>query len=110
MDSLYDPPPEVIAAVEMGAAWLDKNRSEWLKRINIRSLRMSTCSSCILGQLDGSFNQRYLELSQVHGVEAARRWLCDHGFDIPTSVTDTDRWNRLREAWVRLIERRRSTS
>lgn len=51
------------ARVAQGAALLDREVPDWWRRINLDTLRMSACSSCVLGQLYGDYD---IGLDQLH--------------------------------------------
>lgn len=46
----------MLAAVERGMGWLDRNYPGWADRIDPDRLQMSQCQWCVLGQLVGEFD------------------------------------------------------
>ena len=53
--------------VYQGMLWLDKNRPDWWKRINLKSLNIQNQKTCVLGQLYGNIKPRFS--------------MADYGFD-----------------------------
>jgi hypothetical protein len=51
---------DVLSRVRAGVAWLGANIPDWLERIDEDGLCMCDTHNCILGQLDGGFNQSCL--------------------------------------------------
>jgi hypothetical protein len=96
--------------VARGAAYLDDVHPEWAHEIDLRTLDLSNCLGCILGQLSGSFEagvRRYVgtyDDARDFGFERALR------FD-GLSVTAIERANAaayeaLQNAWIEQIAQR----
>lgn len=88
-------------AVAEGVALLDKYDSDWWKHINLDTLDMRGCYSCILGQLFGS----YVVGREALGIECCEGDL--YGFD---SLGPDQDFEKLQALWVEIIEARRATS
>lgn len=88
-------------AVAAGVALLDKYDEDWWSRINLCTLEMSGCYSCILGQLFGS----YSDGREALGIEPGEGDL--YGFD---SLGPDQDFGTLQFMWAEIIEARRATS
>lgn len=91
--------PTIDERVTAGATYLDEVVPDWLGRIDVDTLDIASCSTCILGQLfGGSLDGRLrLELD----LEFAR----DLGF---YNYPDIWEYGDLTEAWKTLITDRRA--
>lgn len=49
---------KIPARVRLGVIWLDVYRKNWRRQIQQKRLNMGTDTACILGQCDGSYQQR----------------------------------------------------
>lgn len=102
--------------VERGAALLDSTEPYWWKRIE-DELDMSSCRSCVLGQVFGRF---FLGVDRCvpagSGQEAEDLWAFGHGFDLdpgtlrgcsakPSRETP---WRDLEELWLEAIAERKA--
>ncbi len=86
---------EMDKAVQRGVRYLDKNHSEWFKRINLNTLNLQACGVCILGQCFGDFWSALRDnLLDAKGAQVERDndWAIRYGFNAPRSV---DRRGRL---------------
>lgn len=74
-----------------GAAYLDKREPGWADKINLASLDMSFCVTCVIGQLYGDYYEYYkMPLS----------WKEDLGFTIlPDKAPSKKEWEELTECW-----------
>lgn len=102
MDAMtYDPE----AAAAAGARFLDDRRPDWHANIDEAELRMSSCSGCILGQLEGE----YVLGAEALGLRIYAREIVDLGFMIPAGYpyAGGPAWSALRDAWLAEIDRRR---
>lgn len=88
-------------AVAAGVALLDQAQPDWWKHIDLDTLDMSGCYSCILGQLYGSYSTGREDL----GIEPGEGDL--YGFD---SLGPDQDFGTLQFMWVEIIEARRATS
>ena len=116
---------DIQARVARGVAFLDRAQPGWADRIDIGTLNMAVCRSCILGQLFGHFHEGIRQLSLITpGASAERpsRLASLYGFDIiagePTDSTRInsmfatlqmcdDSFRHLQKAWIAEIVRRR---
>jgi hypothetical protein len=89
-----------------GASWLDSIRPGWFRRIDLRTLDISSDDCCIVGQLFGSFNRCVLS------VDAG-----NFGFPFPLDtapfgmepIHKSDKnFRKLTEAWKREVQARLS--
>lgn len=88
-------------AVAEGVKLLDEKQPEWWKNINLYTLDMEGCYSCILGQLFGSYSV---------GREALGIPSCEgdlYGFD---SLGPRRDFGTLQFMWAEIIEARRATA
>ena len=97
-----------------GAKLLDRKRPGWHKKINLETLRMQSCYSCILGQLYG-FYFSGLEpiLGRIKSYEKRTQKEHRHGFILTSSdqgyKTYNEEYEALAEAWKAEILWRRET-
>lgn len=91
----------LTTAVSEGVALLDQAQPDWWKHINLDTLDMSACYSCILGQLYGSYAVGREDL----GIKYSEGDL--YGFD---SLQGQSRMTQLQFMWVEIIENRRASS
>jgi hypothetical protein len=86
-----------MKTVERGAAYLDEVEPEWAERVDPYALDMSQCHRCVLGQLDGDYDNGLTKrgLSERDALRLGfLRW--------PTGT-----WARLSQAWREAIKARR---
>lgn len=91
----------LTTAVEEGVKLLDYAQPGWWNHIDLDTLDMSGCYSCILGQLYGSY---------VIGREDLGINTCEgdlYGFD---TLQGEGRMAQLQFMWVEVINARRATS
>lgn len=81
--------------VSAGIAWLDKNRPGWLLQIDEDSLDMRSTCGCVMGQIDGNYND--FVCSDIMSLDERER----HGFTIVLSPKE---WKQLEEEWKRQIK------
>jgi hypothetical protein len=101
---------EARSRVAKGAALLDDKRPGWADRIDLASLDMGCCSQCVLGQVFGSFFWAASGFWPIHDLKQRAE---EHGFDLNTADADSvaaaeEEWTILRNAWVGIIQERRS--
>ena len=82
--------------VDRGIKWLDKNKPGWQNRIVFKRLRMSSDSTCICGQLFGSFSE------SPFGDHNKDNLSISLGFYTPPP-TDYQYYSELGEIWKRKI-------
>lgn len=94
--------------VAAGAAWLDENRPDWLGRIFLESLDVSSCTLCVLGQVygdwteapdDAKYDEEYDEEAYDYLSPARARGFDHYG---------NEGYAELTAEWRRLIESRRA--
>ena len=88
-----------------GAAFLDRVKPDWFKRVNLDTLDLSCDDTCVLGQLHGD----YLRGMDKYGLDNERaRELGLWGNCHPREFLAGFRggWNRLTRAWKNEIENR----
>lgn len=98
----------VAERVAAGAAWLDQNRPGWDDRIDLTRLILSSPCQCILGQLDGDYDQ----VPEIASGEIDPLAL---GFNADPRSAGTGRWSErvvddflaLESEWKRVINVRR---
>lgn len=79
-------------AVNKGVMWLDETIPDWRKRINVRTLYMESCRSCVIGQLFGD----YFVFEKIH----SSAFMLEHGF------TDVNmNWFELDNAWKKVLNK-----
>lgn len=88
--------------VNKGAALLDKFHPGWYREINVSKLEMSSCTSCVLGQLFKDFwdGVERLDASYSIGPEFSFNEN-DFGFNAIRANYD-----QLRNLWIKEITRR----
>jgi hypothetical protein len=86
----------VLAAA--GAAFLDKRMEGWADKIT-RTVKIHSCSECILGQLFGEFDAGVMALSIGNPAEAAKL-----GFAAPYIMA----YSSLNAAWEREVAARKA--
>jgi hypothetical protein len=99
----------VAERVARGAELLDEKVPGWAERISVAELDLSSCSSCVIGQLFATeaFNGAGLWPSgydfgvQIIGVNGWESW---YGFD--RRFSDTEPWSELNDEWRRVIAER----
>lgn len=95
---------EARERVTRGAALLDQKRPGWAGRIDIATLRISSCQACVVGQLFG-VAERFAPFT--HGIEALGIYGSqeDYGFALagPFNAEKTRRWQFLQDAWIEAI-------
>lgn len=64
----------LLNRVLRGVKWLDKNNPGWENKINLEGLRLSSTSSCVLGQL---YNQFFKKI--IYDAEKAYRGQAEPG-------------------------------
>ncbi len=89
--------------VSNGAAWLDKEKSDWINKISLPRLDMGCCLNCMLGQLFGT----YFTACETFGPEHNSRdqWAVEKGF---YTFGEDAGWKILQEAWTTEIIRRKA--
>ena len=94
----------ITERVAAGAAFLDEHDYRWFRHVDVASLRLEDCFSCVLGQLTG----RYRDGLDQFGLDAARA--VDLGFaELGFLVADCD-YPALTAEWKRVITERRAAS
>jgi hypothetical protein len=100
--------------IERGAALLDERAPGWRQRIDLEKLELSSCTTCVLGQVAGStdpWGWREVRLGFGLDYSAAE----DHGFSLTDSeylaiaddiedVNDVRAYRSLTDAWKQYIE------
>lgn len=109
---------DLMPRVERGAAWLDKAKPGWDGLVSLTALRMEHCTTCVLGQCFGKYDEAPNIVSRFrfsfagsfeyvlqHNVE----WANAHGFFVGASIRSghSGEWTALRECWVTVILSRR---
>lgn len=84
-----------------GAAWLDKHVPDWLNQIDTGRLDLADCSACMLGQIYRDYWNAPLVKDGL-GFEYCRQANA-LGFN-----DELGQYNELTDAWLRLIDERRS--
>lgn len=93
-------------AVARGAAILDQRIPGWVDKVSLDNLQISSCRSCVLGQLGGNEEGSYSEmLDYLTDADDDSEWPEINGFD-----TDYDEYSYedLTASWKALIEQRRA--
>lgn len=88
--------------VANGVALLDEHNPGWHERIDLGSLRLSTCSGCILGQLYGV----YATGLEALGIKTGEK----HGFAVAPGFYGDYSFGDLENVWVDEIVARRNHS
>ena len=99
---------EARERVARGAALLDEKRPGWPSHIRVNDLRMSSCSTCVIGQLEGDFDEGWRLLAE-DGNSRRYSWLQKaqlYGFD---SDGSEDAFTLLQAAWLEAIAERLNT-
>lgn len=94
-----------VEAVSRGVAWLDENVGiGWEDRIDLDSLAISSCRTCVLGQLFGTKSLRGL---------SGFLWACDHFPEISENMhaygfaqVSTVSFRELTACWKNAIQMR----
>lgn len=100
--------------VRRGAAYLDEVDAEWYRRVDPVTLRLSSGSSCVLGQLHGSFRTglsraRLIDMSSAPRVSlspVAYGFQCVEG--VSEVVQDRD-YAHLDTAWREAVRERQAS-
>lgn len=91
---------DYAARAAAGAAFLDEHMPGWAGRIDLGTLDMAGCRTCILGQLTGDYCRAADDLAvDLDGALA-------YGFT-RLSGTPYSIWDVLREAWTAEVRKRR---
>lgn len=98
-DSLDAAGQNITARVAAGAALLDLERPGWVQGVDLDRLKISSCISCVLGQLYGDVSTGYDELD-IDDIEIDR-----FGFD--QQGWAADEYELLTAEWRRVITSRR---
>jgi len=99
--------------VQRGAAYLDEFDPEWYRRVDPDTLELSSGSSCVLGQLHGTFHMG-LSRSQLINLSSAPRASLSpvsYGFQCVGGVSEAaqDRdYAYLNRAWKKAVRRRQA--
>lgn len=98
--------------VENGVAFLDQVAIGWEHRINLQTLRLWACSSCVLGQVFGDYTDA-VRIFDIEEIEARALGFMA-GAEDPVWTrqqrdTDEDVWDLLEDEWRRVIIERRGT-
>ena len=68
---------DIKLAVKNGAYWFDTNYPGWAIKIDLESLQMDSCYSCVIGQTVGDY-------CKVVGLQTgANDWAIENGFEAP---------------------------
>lgn len=102
------------AAVERGAAWLDKKCPTWFREIDLESLDLEDAEYCILGQTAAcltpqSLSKTYWSVLRRFRINGAGLWPSDRGFNLPWLLTvseDDTAFEMLTIAWREYIRQR----
>lgn len=94
---------EARERVARGAAHLDRVRPGWEKKIDVGTLTLSSCKSCVLGQLfsDESEEFHFLRGTEVLGWDNVACMVNGVGAD------NNDDFALLQDAWIEAIAERR---
>ncbi len=82
MDTLNE---DAKLAVKRGIYWLDENHPGWEKKIDLDTFDISECSSCVVGQAIGDYNESIRDASGVNYPEYLG-WAVEHGFESPVAM------------------------
>lgn len=116
---------EAQAAVDKGAAVLDRRRPAWFTRINCKTLDLSSGCDCILGQLYGEygatalqralgrafsslFNTPFIRSAERHAfcsTQAMDRWM-EEGPEATYDLRHDACYHLLDRMWLKKIEER----
>lgn len=83
---------EAIAAVDKGAAALDRRRPRWFTKINCKTLNLANSCDCVLGQIYGEYSDVTIARAIGRRLTAAFREQSNaerHGF---VSTPAMDKW------------------
>jgi hypothetical protein len=91
-------------AVKAGAALLDERQPGWYLEIDLPTLRVASCDTCILGQVFGS----YLKGTNILGLTDSGP--SEHGFDqaieVGVSMNPAEQFEILDKLWKQEVRRR----
>jgi hypothetical protein len=91
--------------VSRGVSLLDKSLPGWRSKVDVDGLEMRLCTSCLLRQLFGDFNDGLALLGLPDYGARAHRAAVSHGFDLdePKTRQPGSQWDELDEAWIAVI-------
>lgn len=91
-------------SVQSGIGLLDQKRPGWWKGIDLGKLRMTLCTSCVLGQIYGGFEKALDSLGLDNGRE--------HGFSgrLGSYPDDKDDYPILNSLWATEIRKRQEAT
>ncbi len=99
--------PRALERAQRGAEFLDTHEPNWEQRIVPQELRMSSATSCIVGQVFGEFERGSIALyERQFGVQLQpldpeiREWASEHGF---FSRGGDPTYLELRAAWEHIL-------
>lgn len=76
---------DAVLAVKRGAYWLDENHPGWVRKINLASLDMKLCNTCVIGQAVGDYYDtiRGAVTADHDDSIGADEWAVENGFCSP---------------------------
>ncbi len=114
---------EAERRVTRGAAHLDRLWSGWADHVDVLTLNMANPCSCVIGQLNGDYNETVVDVCRVKppaSMWERLRWSAETaaldnayqlGFDTPRTLLAAERradFALLKDAWVDAIASRRT--
>ncbi len=101
---------DVQERVANGAALLDEKIPGWELRINLQELNLSSCVTCVLGQLYGHYDEGMEEIFPAEVCECGEEHLsmersAPHGFSA-SGIDTGEQYTALDVEWTRVIKER----
>jgi hypothetical protein len=94
----------IAERVAAGAAFLDENEPGWFRLVDVASLRLEDCFSCVIGQLAGAYEDGLEE----YGIDFAQS--IDLGFGELGFLIEGCDYPGLTAEWKRVITERGAAS
>jgi hypothetical protein len=91
---------DITRRVAAGVALLDGQRPDWHETIDLHTLQVSSCTRCVLGQLNGDVSDGYAEYD-IDDNDAWRYGFERRGFE-------RGEYGLLTAEWKRVISERRA--
>jgi hypothetical protein len=108
MTNNRDSVPSIADRVSAGINLLDREVPDWDRRVNVDTLRLSSCERCVLGQLYGTWGDGLDELDLWDGDDEGAADSAALGFSLYEG--EAGRYGELTDAWVAAIRDRRAVA